>query len=79
MGDVIDQDGNEQVWKAHYMRYGSEEWEEFGSPEEAISFLNYGEDAGSLSSIGVVWPDGSEREYDWVSDPDGVKMRGSDA
>lgn len=65
---------DKQVWKAHYWRYHSERWEDFDTPQDAIAFLNSGEDHGELSSAGVVWPDGTERAYDWVEDPDGVKM-----
>ena len=77
-GDVIDQDGQRQVWKAHYWQHHVEEWKEFSSPEDAIAFLSYGEGSRSLSSRGVVWPDGSEREYDWVNDAYGRKMLGRD-
>jgi hypothetical protein len=75
-GEIIDQDGQKQVYKAHFWRHYSEEWEEFDSPEEAIAFLNYGEEYGTLSATGVVWPDGTERPYDWVHDADGAILLG---
>lgn len=75
---VIDQNGNPQIWKAHFWRNYVERWEEFGSVEDAISFLNYGTEYGELSSVGVVWPDGTERPYDWVNDAEGLSMRGAE-
>ena len=68
-GAVIDQQGQAQVWKAHYWRYQVEYWHECDSSEEAAAFLSYGEDSGNLSSCGIVWPDGTDRPYDWVNDP----------
>ena len=75
--DVIDQDGQPQVWKAHYWRYHVERWESCDSPEDAVGFLRAGEEDGELLSVGVVWPDGTERAYDWVNDALGTAMLGN--
>lgn len=71
---VIDQDGNEQVFLAHYWRYHSPDHEEFATAEEAAAFLHYGEDYGNLASCCIVWPDGSWAEYDYVSDKIGERQ-----
>lgn len=63
------------TWTAHFWRYCVEFWEEFDSPEDAIRFLDLGERDGSLSSRGVIWPDGTERVYDWVYDTYGTAMK----
>ena len=62
---VIDQAGQTQVWKAHYFRHHSEYWDDFDSPEDALSYLEWGREEGALSAVGVVWPDGIERKVRW--------------
>jgi hypothetical protein len=58
MPQVIDQDGRALTWTAHYWRYGGRHEEECDSVEEAILFLESGEDYGSLSSESILDPDG---------------------
>lgn len=65
---TIDEDGNEQVWLAHYWRYHSPDHYEADSPEEAQRFLSNGQDYGALSSCCIVWPDGRRRPYNYVDD-----------
>lgn len=68
MATVIDQDGQVQVWKAHYWRYHVECWEEFDNPEDAIGFLQVGREQGELADGSVVRPDGTEVAYHWAED-----------
>lgn len=60
---VIDQDGQPQIWKAHFWQHYVERWSEFDNPEDAFAFLDSGEDDGALSAVGVIDPDGVERTY----------------
>jgi hypothetical protein len=55
-------------FKAHFWQYGTEVWENFDSADQARIFLEYGSTEGFLKSVGVVYPDGTEREYDYVND-----------
>jgi hypothetical protein len=59
MAQVIDEDGRALTWTAKYWRYHSPYEEECDSVEEAILFLESGEDYGSLSSESILDPDGA--------------------
>lgn len=50
---TIDEKGNPVLIEAVYYRYHSIYAEECGSIEEALAFLENGEDYGELSSVGV--------------------------
>jgi hypothetical protein len=58
MSRVIDQQGNAQQWTAVYWRYHHKYTEECDSLQEAIDFLEAGEDYGSLSSESILGPNG---------------------
>lgn len=56
-----------QVWTAVYWRYYNEYKDEEFSLEEAKQILVYGEEAGEMSAVGVLCPDGTmlKYSYDW--------------
>lgn len=56
---TIDEDGASQVWTAVYFRHFSRYEEECESLEDAVRFLDSGEDYGELSSVEVRGPDGT--------------------
>jgi len=58
MAGVINEDGHELIWIAKYWRYHVLCEVECESLEEAVEFLESGEDAGELSSDSIVGPDG---------------------
>lgn len=58
MSVVIDEEGVPQTWTAVYWRYYSKYTHEAGSLEDALRFLQHGEDYGELSSDSVLGPDG---------------------
>ena len=57
--------GEELAWSARYWRYRCRGEEECGSLEEAINFLYWGEEAGTLSGDSIVGPDGRPVAADW--------------
>lgn len=68
MSGVIDQDGQSLTWTAVYWRYHSRYEEERDSLQEAVAFLERGEEDGSLSSEAVLGPDGKVLyEFDRVN------------
>ncbi len=65
---VVDQDGRTLTWWAHCVRYGSDDWQEGMSLDDAVELLWAGEESGNHSGCCVVTPDGKRREYgsgDW--------------
>lgn len=58
MPGVINQDGEALTWTAVYWRYHSRYEQECDSLDEAVRFLEYGEDDGSLSSEAIFGPNG---------------------
>lgn len=58
MPQIITQDGQALTWTAKYWRYHSQHSETCESLEEAVRFLEYGEDDGALSSESILGPDG---------------------
>lgn len=58
MPETISQDGQQLVWIAKYWRYHALYEMECDSLEDAVEFLDQGEDAGELSSDSIVGPDG---------------------
>jgi hypothetical protein len=55
---IIDEEGQAQVWTAHYWTYLVRYRHEADSLEDAIRFLARGEGEGSLSPDSVTGPDG---------------------
>lgn len=58
MTTIIDEQGNEQTWTAVYWRYHVRYEDPFGSLEDALRFLSYGEDEGTLFATEVRGPGG---------------------
>jgi glycine cleavage system H lipoate-binding protein len=65
MPEVINQDGQQLIWIAKYMRYHQPDEAECESLEEAIHFLRHGEEYGYLSEVGIVGPDGQAVDASW--------------
>lgn len=58
MPTIIDEQGNEQTWKAVYFRYFVRYEDPFESLDAALGFLSHGEEEGTLSAKAVLGPDG---------------------
>lgn len=55
---VIDESGQPLVWTAVYWRYFQRRTEECESLEDAVAFLAFGLDAGSLAFESILGPEG---------------------
>lgn len=69
---TIDEQGNEQVWTAHYWRHYAKYQHEASSLEDAIRFLSRGEEDGVLSSDSVTGPNGevvlADKDACWAAE-----------
>ncbi|MFD4474661.1 hypothetical protein ACFWPU_00890 [Streptomyces sp. NPDC058471] len=54
-------------WTAVYWRYYSKCTETFDSWDEAASFLDNGENEGTMSSEDILRPDGTSTGWDWIT------------